>query len=527
MIWVLGVAGVAEATALRADVAHAYANLASRRQVPVAADEDQRPYVTQAVEWNIDWVNAPDVWAAGHNGQGAVIGGQDTGYDWDHAALIDQYRGWNGSTTDHDYNWHDAIHEDNSATGPGNPCGFNSAQPCDDHGHGTHTLGTMVGDDGGSNQVGMAPGASWIGCRNMEQGVGTPATYSECYQWFLAPYPVGGDPFRDGDPDKAPHVINNSWGCPPSEGCTDPNVLLTVVENVRAAGIVTVHSAGNEGPGCSSVGNPATIYDASFSVGATAYSNDDIASFSSRGPVSTDGSNRLKPDISAPGVLIRSTTPNDGYGHSSGTSMAGPHVAGLVALLISAEPALAGQVDLIESIIQQTAVPLFTDEGCGGDTPASLPNHTFGYGRIDALAAFEAIDNLPHALSVNKRASTTAVTAGDNLTYTLTVSHFHPLSPTHNVVLTDVIPANTNFVTATVPYTLDGDTVLWQKSTLTNTATWTVKLAVQVPVTASNGPVENVDYGVKSDETPVVKGTNLFTPVLPSSAHYLPVLTKQ
>ncbi len=152
------------------------------------------------------------MWAAGYTGQGAVIGGQDTGYDWDHPALKNQYRGWNGASADHDYNWHDAIHV------TGSICGANSPEPCDDDDHGTHTMGTMVGDDGLGNQIGMAPGARWIGCRNMNDGVGTPATYTECYEWFIAPYPVGGTPDQ-GDPSKAPDVINNSWGCPPSEGC--------------------------------------------------------------------------------------------------------------------------------------------------------------------------------------------------------------------------------------------------------------------------------------------------------------------
>jgi len=134
-------------------------------------------------------------------------------------------------TADHNYNWHDAIHENNPHTPPGNLCGFNSLEPCDDHGHGTHTMGTMVGDDGGANQIGMAPGARWIGCRNMEEGWGTPATYAECYQWFIAPTDLND---QNPDPAMAPHVINNSWACPPSEGCTDPNVLLTVVQNVLA-----------------------------------------------------------------------------------------------------------------------------------------------------------------------------------------------------------------------------------------------------------------------------------------------------
>ena len=141
--------------------------------------------------------------------------------------------------------------------------------------------------------------------------------------------------------------------------------MLTLVNNVRAAGIVTVHSAGNIGPGCSTVSDPSAIYDASYTVGSTTNTNA-MSGFSSRGPVTIDGSNRLKPDISAPGSGIRSSTPGTGYGSSSGTSMAGPHVAGLVGLLLSARPDMAGDVDAIEAIINSTAVPVNVTQTCGG-----------------------------------------------------------------------------------------------------------------------------------------------------------------
>lgn len=383
MIWVRGDSNAVEKLARRSDVAHIYANPAVQFELPVQTTGAAKSL--SGVEWNITKVNADDVWALGYTGEGIVIGGQDTGYEWDHPALKNQYRGWNGASADHNYNWHDAIHADDPHTPPGNPCGFDSPVPCADHSHGTHTVGTMVGDDGGSNQIGMAPGAKWIGCRNMEQQWGTPASYAECYQWFVAPTDITNS---NPNPALAPHIISNSWYCPPEEGCTDPNILKSVVQNVTSAGILTVHSAGNEGPACETVTHPGAIYAESFSVGAT-NSNDDIAGFSSRGPVTVDGSGRLKPDVSAPGVSIRSSVLSGGYSFSNGTSMAAPHVAGQAALMISADPALAGRVGKTEILMKMSAVHLTWAQTCGGIPGSMIPNNTYGYGRIDALAAVQ------------------------------------------------------------------------------------------------------------------------------------------
>jgi len=339
-----------------------------------------------AVEWNVSKIRAPEVWSTFNTtGTGIVVAGNDTGVQWDHPALIRSYRGWNGSTATHDYNWHDAVQSE--VTPDENPCGMRSPSPCDDYGHGTHTLGTMVGDDNVTNQIGVAPGAQWIACRNMESGYGTLATYLECLEFFLAPYPIGGNPDQ-GDPSKAPHIINNSWYCPQEEGCSY-NDLLTAVNNLHAAGIMVVVSAGNIGPSCSTVRSPPAIYEASFSVGAT-NSDDDIAAFSSRGPVTVDGSNRLKPNISAPGVGIRSSILAGTYGSMSGTSMAAPHVAGAVALLWSAAPDLVGDVDGTGIILEQTSFPRTTSQTCGGIPGDQVPNNTYGWGRLDIFAAVEA-----------------------------------------------------------------------------------------------------------------------------------------
>jgi serine protease AprX len=517
MIWARGSQQVIRTIAERADVARLYANPQVKLNVPATpAFSIESAQVTvstapQAIEWNIAKVNAPQVWAEGFTGQGAVIAGADTGYEWNHPALIGQYRGWNGLAADHDYNWHDAIHHN---SGPA--CLGDSTEPCDVFGHGTHTMGTMVGDDGGSNQIGMAPGAKWIGCRNMDNyGNGTPASYTECFDWFLAPYPVGGDPSQ-GDPTMAPDVINNSWTCTSGEGCSW-DTLLTIVNNVRAAGIVVVAAASNNGSSCFSITEPPALYDASFSVGAT-NSSDIIASFSSRGPITIDGSNRIKPDISAPGVSIRSCTPGPSYGTSQGTSMAAPHVAGLVGLLISADPALRGQVDEIETLIEHTAVPRTTTQNCGVVPGTNIPNNTYGWGRIDALAAYQGIT---HQLSLNKTASAAAIAPGEPLTYTLTITHTHVETPTTNLILTDTIPSGTAFLDATRPYSQTENVIEWNFPSLGVNESASVTLTVGTPPTIT-GAITNAFYGVRSEDVSTVSGDPVVTAVVP----YTLTLTK-
>jgi subtilisin family serine protease len=332
----------------------------------------------QGVEWGINYVKAPAVWQQYNvRGQGIVVGGQDTGVQWDHPALKAQYRGWNGTTAEHNYDWHDAIGSTSRCPSP--------AEPCDPLDHGTHTIGTMVGDDGAGNQIGVAPGAMWIACRNMDElGKGTPSTYTECFEFLLAPYPIGGNPLTDGDPSLGADIINNSWSCPPAEGCS-ADTLRQVVENLRAAGVLVVVSAGNYGSACSSVIYPPAIYDASFSVGAVSYTGT-LAPFSSRGPVMVDGSYRSKPDIVAPGVDVVSSVP-DGYAKKNGTSVAAPHVAGVAALLWSADPSLVGQIDDTEFVLTQTAQHV--DSSACGDN--GWPNNSYGWGYVDALAAIEAV----------------------------------------------------------------------------------------------------------------------------------------
>jgi serine protease AprX len=372
-----------EVLTARADVARIDSNGPARWiEDPVTAKPVVSPSAANSVEWGVANVNAPGVWAQGFTGQGIVVADLDTGVRWTHNALKSKYRGWNGSTADHNYNWHDSIHSG------GGSCGPNVSVPCDDEGHGTHTTGTMVGDDGSGNQIGVAPGAKWIGCRNMDEGAGTPATYTECFQFAIAPTDSSGN---NANPAVRPHIVNNSWGCPAEEGCTTRAELETIVNNTEAAGIFVSVSAGNAGPGCSTVFDPPAIYGASFSVGAIDITNI-LANFSSRGPSTFYTPNLLKPNISAPGVAVRSCyrTSDSSYITQSGTSMASPHVVGVVALLWSAHPEISRNIAATRALLQNTANPnvtLNSPQTCGGVSSTQIPNNSFGYGRVDALAA--------------------------------------------------------------------------------------------------------------------------------------------
>ncbi|MBK8986699.1 MAG: S8 family serine peptidase [Chloroflexi bacterium] len=351
-----------------------------------------------APRWNLTGIGATAVWQDfGVTGEGIVIGQSDSGVQWDHPELLPTYRGRSGN---HDYNWYDPW--------------THAAVPQDAGGHGTHTLGSIVGQT-----VGVAPGASWYACANLPRNVGSPARYLDCMQFMLAPFPLNGSPLRDGDPLRSAHVLNNSWGCPEAyEGC-DAESLRPAVAALRAAGIFVVASAGNAGPACSTVADPPALYAEAFSVGAVNEAGD-LAAFSSRGPVMVDGSGRTKPDILAPGVQVLSSLPGDGYGLLDGTSMAGPHVAGVVALIWSANPALIGNIERTEEILRATATS-FTGqvgtsllaemmgqlEDSGLSLPAqtppedmagfgvcylegnAVPNNLTGYGIVNAYRAVE------------------------------------------------------------------------------------------------------------------------------------------
>ncbi len=339
------------------------------------------PIAGNGIEWNITAVGAPTVWARGVDGSGIVVGGADTGVDWTHPALQSKYRGWANGAGSHDYNWYDPWDD--------------TAAPWDDVGHGTYTLGTVVGEDGSENRIGMAPGAKWIACRNMRYGIGNPGAYLSCMEFFLAPFPIGGDPFRDGRPELAPHVVNNSWGCPEREGC-GAETLAPAFRILRVAGIMMVAAAGNDGPACATAVDPPANSGDVFTVGASD-ENDELAFFSSRGPAG----GILKPDLTAPGWLVRSSIPGGKYTISAGTSISAPHVTGAVALLWSAFPGLIGDISRTEEVLRRSAqpvtaaqvCPVLENQGtpclCGGDSLSGIPNNSFGFGllRVDAAYA--------------------------------------------------------------------------------------------------------------------------------------------
>ncbi|MBN1955800.1 MAG: S8 family serine peptidase, partial [Anaerolineae bacterium] len=216
--------------AARPDVERITANHQFQLDEPVQTNP--APQEVTAVEPNISFINADDVWALGITGEGMVVAGNDTGLDETHSTIFRHYRGCLDppacTVVDHNYNWWDAT--DTYPNDPG-----------DGHGHGTHTTGTMVGDDGGTNQIGVAPGAQTVHCKNMtNSGSGSDATFTECFQWDLAPWDLSGS---DPDPDLAPDAINNSWGY--SGG--GQNQFRDEIQALHAAGILVEVSAGNEG----------------------------------------------------------------------------------------------------------------------------------------------------------------------------------------------------------------------------------------------------------------------------------------
>ncbi len=344
--------------------------IASDREVTAieAADSFRLPPTTpgvaearvDAVEWGVAAINADAVWSTyGVRGEGIVVANIDSGVDYTHPALVDRYRGTLGSGVfDHDYNWFD----------PTGVCP--SPAPCDNHNHGTHTMGTMAGDDGAGNQVGVAPGVRWIAAKGCATNSCSTTALLASGQWILAPTDLSG---ANPQSDLRPDIVNNSW-----RGGTGDLWYDDVVDAWIAAGIFPAFSNGNSGPGCDTAGSPGD-YSQSYASGAFDIGGV-IADFSSRGPgVGTE----LKPNVAAPGVNVRSSIAGGGYAALNGTSMASPHTAATVALMWSAAPSLIGDIAATRTLIDHTAVDVDA-VSCGGTVN---DNNTFGEGKLDAFAA--------------------------------------------------------------------------------------------------------------------------------------------
>ncbi len=397
-IYVHGDLAAALALAARPDVAyveidHEYTPLADGAAAPVLRLGIAAAPAT--IELGVQTVHAPQAWTMGYTGQGIVVGHIDTGVQYDHPALVAKYRGnLGGGNFDHNYNWWDTT----SAHQP---------VPYDDNNHGTHTIGTVLGDDGGTNQIGVAPGAKFMSAKVFPGGGSsgneeiTPAE-----DFMLAPWDLNG---QNRDPSKRPQIVTNSWG---DNECWNTDSWL-ITQAWIDAGIIPVFANGNAGPSVGSVGSPGG-YPFNIGVGAISASTLQIASFSSRGPSCWNGA--LKPDVVAPGVAVRSSfaNPPNSYGVESGTSMATPHTAGVLALLLSANPSLT-YTDAF-SILTRTT---YFDASWG-----TQPNNNYGWGLV---RADNAIDMALHAARVTGQTTSgatplhgvdiTAVRTSDNDTY--------------------------------------------------------------------------------------------------------------
>jgi len=325
----------------------------------------------RAAEWNIEIIGAPKAWNV-TQGAGITVSNIDTGVLFTHEALVDNYRGNNGGSFNHDYNWFD----------PRNV----QRQPYDNNGHGTHTMGTLAGSE--ASGVGVAPGAKWIAAKGCASSSCATSDLIASAEWVICPTRQGG---AGEDCTQGADLVSNSWG-----GGRGSSTYLTYIQAWIDAGSVPLFSQGNSGSSCSTANSPGDLAVV-IGVGSTD-KNDALSSFSSRGPgVGTATHPLQKPDISAPGEAVRSAYPtsNTAYASLSGTSMACPAVAGQVALILSANPGLT--VQEVRDIVTKTAVnpkELAPPKGglatCAGVSYDTLPSYHYGYGRIDANAAVEA-----------------------------------------------------------------------------------------------------------------------------------------
>ena len=339
----------------------------------------QAPVTAAAVptvsEWNLTLIRAPELWNLGYTGTGVVVANLDTGVDINHPDLQGQWRGGANS-------WFNPYSDPLNASNCGtpnqcSPCELSSNTPCDMDGHGTGTMGVMVGGSAGGTAIGVAPDAKWIAAKIFNDAFPNPTTtvsiIHQSFQWLLNP--DGNLNTTDG-----PDVVNLSWGLEEINVCSLE--FQADIQTLKAANIGVAIAAGNYGPNHSTSISPAN-YPESFAAGAVD-ENSMIAPFSSRGPSACDGG--IFPHIVAPGVNIKladlQLIPSPpAYHYLSGTSFAAPHVAGAMALLLSAFPGLT--VDELELALKQSAF----------DLGAIGADNTYGNGLIDVSAAYLLAQN--------------------------------------------------------------------------------------------------------------------------------------
>jgi subtilisin family serine protease len=445
----------------------------------------------ESVEPGLKIINAHLLWAQGITGQGRLVMGIDTGVQLQHPAL--QHK-WRGNHVPSNQAWFDPI------------SGSTSPNDCDNHG--SHTMGTMVGwSPTTGDTVGVAIDAEWIAANTICSSPHTSNSVA-AFQWAINP---DGDPMTITD---MPDAISNSWYDPDvSNECS--GIYKTTLDAVEAAGIAVVFSAGNSGPGTSTITKPKNINTNNVNVMCTAAidgasylggNTNPIASFSSRGPSLCGGIGSLliKPEVSAPGVNVRSCNRTSGYVNYDGTSMAAPHVAGAVALLKQFAPNLTGK-QILEALYN-TAVDL----GTAGE------DNNYGMGLIDVYAAFLSLgtpdSTVPDAITDLSVSSPTS----NSLTLQWTVPYDSSMNGVRGYDIrysTSTITDSTSFYNAIqLPYTALPDTAggtetylvegldfatpyyfsiksrdVWSNwSDLSNSATGTTLAAPQISVTPAS-----------------------------------------
>lgn len=374
------------AVKVRADVARELANLPGIESIRPDFVL-QAPAVTLGAgapaEWNLNTIGVPDLWALGYSGAGVVLASMDSGVDPDHPDLAGKWRGGANS-------WFDPHGE--------------HATPYDALGHGTQTMGILVGGSASGAAIGVAPDAQWMAVKIFDDaGQAQLSDIHQGFQWLLDP---------DGDPatPDAPDVVNASWGIPETVGQCMPEFDADI-QALKAAGIGVAFAAGNAGPA------PLTSVSPANSPGVSSTGAIDsalvLADFSSRGPSPCDGD--VFPKLSAPGVGINTADLSFGglpiYATVSGTSYATPHAAGSMALLVNAFPAV--DVAALESALTQSA----RDLGVAG------ADNGYGYGLVDVVAAYNALNGggggSPPAIT---SAPVTTATEGQPYAYPVTAN---------------------------------------------------------------------------------------------------------